>query len=496
MFYPSQTDFTAIYDSGTPQVVYGKFVADGVTPVCALAALAHMSAEHILLESVQGGRTRGRYSVIALMPDMMWRVTAGGVVETSHAPDLHSWTREGGDVLGNLRAHLQQLSRFVVPEELPPMSCAMFGYMGYDMVRYVEKLPDSNPDTIGIPEALYMRPKLVLVFDSVHDSLYICALCVPREGVDAASAYEEACGLIDQAASALRNPPRLGLPIIAQEEDIVPRSHVSKERFCDMVARAREYTLAGDIFQVVPSRRFSGGFTHAPLSLYRALRHLNPSPYLFYASFGGFAITGSSPEILVRKEGEAVTIRPLAGTRRRGADKTEDEALAAELLADPKELAEHLMLLDLGRNDVGRVCKSGTVRVTEQMVIEYYSHVMHIVSNVEGRIQDEHDAIDALMAGFPAGTLSGAPKIRAMEIIDELEDERRSFYGGTMGYFTANGDMDSCIMLRTALVKDDRVVLQAGGGVVEGSREEDEYAETENKAGALIQAIKIAKHFT
>jgi anthranilate synthase component 1 len=318
----------------------------------------------------------------------------------------------------------------------------------------------------------------------------------PAPGLDARAAYADAEKRLAQIWAALERP--LALPHAETGATLpapVPTSNTTREAYHAMVARAKEYILAGDIFQVVPSQRFAVPFTLPPFALYRSLRRLNPSPYLFFLNFGGFSIIGSSPEILVRLRDRVVTIRPIAGTRRRGKDSAEDQSLATELLADPKEIAEHLMLLDLGRNDVGRVAATGTVKVTEKMVIERYSHVMHIVSNVEGRIDPRHDALDALAAGFPAGTVSGAPKVRAMEIIDELEVARRGVYGGAIGYFAANGTMDTCIALRTAVVKDNTVYVQAGGGVVADSDPEAEYQESCNKARALIRAAEEAVAF-
>ena len=368
------------------------------------------------------------------------------------------------------------------------------GYMGYDTIRLAENIPNKNPDTLGIPDGMFMRPTVTVIFDNVDDVMTVVVPVYPKAGATADLAYEIATKRVHNVVARLSAAVPHTIPSSTPSVD-TPVSNVGRDGYHRMVERAKEYIRAGDIFQVVPSQRFRLPFALPSFALYRSLRRTNPSPFLFHLNLDGFAIVGSSPEILVRLRDGVVTIRPIAGTRPRGKTKDEDDALAAELLDDPKELAEHLMLLDLGRNDVGRVCKSGSVRVTEQMVIERYSHVMHIVSNVEGDIDPRYDAMDALMAGFPAGTVSGAPTIRAQEIIDELESERRGFYGGAIGYLSANGEMDTCIALRTALVKDGEIVIQAGGGVVADSDPEAEFQESNNKARALIRAAEEAVRF-
>ena len=398
----------------------------------------------------------------------------------------------------SLRAFIAA-SKLEIPADLPPMAAGIFGYMGYDMVRQMERLPDKNKDTLGIPESLFVRPQLIVIFDSVKDDIILVSP-VYASALNAEGAYKKAGALIEEAVAKLNNP-RVDLRYNVENKpakkiDIATlSSSTGREGYHAMVKKAVEYVEAGDIFQVVPSQRLSTPCPYPALSLYRSLRHLNPSPFLFYVDWGQAALVGSSPEILVRLRENKVTIRPIAGTRKRGLTTQEDIALEKELLADQKEISEHLMLLDLGRNDVSRVAKPGTVNVTEKMTIERYSHVMHIVSNVEGDLAPNHDAIDALIAGFPAGTVSGAPKIRAMEIIDELEPVRRSFYGGCVGYFSANGDMDNCIALRTGLVKDGMLHVQAGGGVVAESDPEAEYQESINKAGALIRALQDIEGF-
>jgi anthranilate synthase component 1 len=363
-------------------------------------------------------------------------------------------------------------------------------------VRLIERLPEANPDPLGVDDALLLRPTVVAVFDSVLDLVTVVTPVRPEPGRDARSAYSLAAErLADVVGDFERTLPYGRVRDGDLKELPEPTSNTSREQYHAMVKRAKEYIAAGDVFQVVPSQRFSLPFRLPPFALYRALRRTNPSPFLFFFNFADFSVVGSSPEILVRLRDDTVTIRPIAGTRRRGATPAEDRLLEADLLSDPKELAEHLMLLDLGRNDVGRVAKIGTVKVTEQMQIEHYSHVMHIASNVEGIIDPQYDALDALFAGFPAGTVSGAPKVRAMEIIDELEVARRGVYAGCVGYFGAGGNMDTCIALRTALVKDGTMYFQAGGGVVADSDPEAEYQETVNKARALVRAAQEAIRF-
>lgn len=497
---PDFDTFAAAYEAGRPQVVWTRLVADLETPVSAMLKLAEGRPNSFLLESVEGGAIRGRYSFIGMKPDVIWRCFGDRAEINRRARsdrDAFEPCPVGAEkgAIASLRALVEE-SRIDIPEGLPPMVSGLVGYMSYDMVRLVERLPDANPDTIGIPDGIFVRPTVMAVFDNVEDMVTVVTPVRPMDGVTARAAYDLACErLADVVADFNRALPYRRDAGAEEHAAPVPESNMSREQFHRMVERAKEYILAGDIFQVVLSQRFKVPFRLPPFSLYRALRRTNPSPYLFFLDFGDFAIVGSSPEILVRMREGKVTIRPIAGTRKRGRDEAEDRALAEELLADPKERAEHLMLLDLGRNDVGRVAEVGSVKLTEQMVIEYYSQVMHIVSNVEGRIREGLDAMDALFAGFPAGTVSGAPKVRAMEIIDELEPEKRSFYAGCIGYFAADGSMDTCIALRTALVKDGVMYAQAGGGVVADSDPEGEYQESLNKARALIRAAEEAVRF-
>jgi anthranilate synthase component 1 len=494
---PEAARFAEAYARGEAQVVWTELVSDLDTPVSALIKLADGQPNSFLLESVTGGEVRGRYSFIGLKPDLIWRCR-GGRAEINRRPRAEPDAFEpcAEAPLQALRALLAE-SRIDLPPELPPMAAGLFGYLGYDMVRLVERLPDGNPDRLGAPDAVLIRPTIIAVFDGIRNIVTLVTPVRPRDGVTAQAARERAVErLADAVADMERGLPRPAAPAAADVAPLPePSSDTTHAEFVEMVERAKEYIRAGDVFQVVLSQRFDLPFRLPPLALYRALRRLNPSPFLVYLNFGDLGIVGSSPEILVRLRDGKVSIRPIAGTRPRGEDAEEDRRLAAELLADPKELAEHLMLLDLGRNDVGRVAKVGSVRVTERMIIEYYSHVMHIVSNVEGDIDAAHDPLDALFGGFPAGTVSGAPKVRAMEIIDELERSRRGVYGGCVGYFGASGAMDTCIALRTAVLKDDRLYVQAGAGIVADSDPESEYQETVNKAKALVRAADEAVRF-
>jgi anthranilate synthase component 1 len=491
---PDLEGFTRAYERGQAQVVSASLVADLETPVSALLKLAEGRPYSFLLESVTGGAVRGRYSILGIKPDLVWRCRGEKAEINRQARyDLASFEPCPEPALASLRSLVAE-SRIELPDHLPPMAAGLFGHMAYDMVRLVERLPEKNVDRLGLPDAVFLRPTVMAIFDNIEDRVTMVTPVWPSPELSARAAYAQACERLADAVADMGRGVNLS-PLRVMSPPPEPVSNVTREQYHAMVERAKEYIRAGDIFQVVPSQRFELPFSLPPSALYRALRRLNPSPFLFFLDLDGYALVGSSPEILVRLRDGKVTVRPIAGTRRRGATKAEDEALAQDMLSDPKELAEHLMLLDLGRNDVGRVAQIGSVRVTEKMIVEYYSHVMHIVSNVEGAIRPDRDALDALMAGFPAGTTSGAPKVRAMEIIEELEPERRGFYAGAVGYFAADGTMDSCIALRTALVKDGRMYVQAGGGVVADSDPEAEYQESCNKARALIRAAEEAVRF-
>ena len=501
---PSAPSFAARYAAGEPQVVWTTLVADLETPVSAYLKIAGSrggagggsAPMSFLLESVEGGAVRGRYSIIGLEPDVILRI--GGrraEINRTVATDPAAFVPVEAAPLAALRDLVAE-SRIALPPSLPPMAAGIFGYLGYDTVRLMEDLPPPPPDRLGIADAMLIRPTVIVVFDAVKDAITIVTPVRPRSGVSAETARLRATERLSAVVDALDRPlDKAAATIDSGPLEVTPRSNTAPEDFKAMVTRAKDYIAAGDIFQVVLSQRFEAPFALPAFSLYRALRRVNPSPYLFFLDFGAFAVAGSSPEILVKTAGGVVTIRPIAGTRPRGATPHEDQALEAELLADPKERAEHLMLLDLGRNDVGRVAKIGTVQVTDRFFIERYSQVMHIVSNVEGKLRADCDRIDALAAGFPAGTVSGAPKVRAMQIIDELEKEKRSLYAGCVGYFSAGDDLDTCIALRTALIKDGVMYVQAGAGIVADSDPDFEQRECVAKASALFRAAEEAKRF-
>ncbi|HXS41460.1 MAG TPA: anthranilate synthase component I [Stellaceae bacterium] len=492
---PNFDEFAARHAAGKPVLVWTSLVADLETPVSAMLKLAAGKPNSFLFESVEGGERIGRYSIIGLKPDLIWRCFRDRAeINRNARQEASSFDAVPGGALQSLRALIAEC-RVEPHSGLPPMAAGLFGYLGYATVGLIERLPDANPDTLGVPDGMLLRPSIVCIFDTVQGSVSVVTPVWPG-AASARAAYEEACErLAEVIADFERDLPQRHAADAAPAELPAPSANMTREECLAMIETAKEYIRAGEIFQVVPSMRLSVPFTLPPMALYRALRRLNPSPFLFLLDFGDFAVVGSSPEIMVRLRDGTVSIRPLAGTRRRGKTEEEDQALATELLADPKERAEHLMLLDLARNDVGRVAQIGTVRVTEKMVIERYSHVMHICSHVEGKLDPRYDAMDVLVAGFPAGTLSGAPKVRAMEIIDELEPERRSLYGGMIGYFAGNGSMDNCIALRTAVVKDSRMFVQAGCGVVADSDPASEYQEIHDKARALIRAAEEAVRF-
>lgn len=495
---PSFSDFEQGYAAGENQLVYTRLAADLDTPVSVMLKLSNAQPDSFILESVTGGEVRGRYSIVGLKPDLIWQCRGtSSQINRSARFDRDTFEDQEGDPLTNLRALIAE-SQIDMPDDLPPAAAGLFGYLGYDMIRLVEHLPNVNPDPLGVPDAVMTRPSVVAVLDGVKGEVTLVAPAWVKDGVSAKAAYAQAAERVNDALRDLERPMTTATRTLEDHAGHVgePVSNFEKQDYLNAVEKAKDYIRAGDIFQVVPAQRWAQDFDLPPFSMYRSLRRTNPSPFMFFFNFDGFQIIGASPEILVRLMDNEVTIRPIAGTRKRGATAEEDRALEADLMADPKELAEHLMLLDLGRNDVGRVAKIGTVRPTEKFTVEYYSHVMHIVSNVVGELDDQHDALGALLAGLPAGTLSGAPKVRAMEIIDELEPEKRGIYGGGCGYFSAGGDMDICIALRTAVLKDGKLYSQAGGGVVYDSKPEDEYQETVNKAKAVWAAAADAARFT
>jgi anthranilate synthase component 1 len=494
---PPADEFARVYDEGKSQVVWTRLIADLETPVSAFLKLADRRPMSFLLESIEGGSARGRYSVIGFAPDLIWKAS-GDTAEINSSPEANpdAYQRDDRPTLQSLRNLLEE-SAIALPETLPPMAAGIFGYMGYDTVRLIENLPEMTPDALGVPDAILIRPTLMLIFDNVKDEMIVVTPVRPHPDIPAEDAYAAALSRIASTIARLDAPlPHAPSALSAPRAMREPQSNTRPADYMTMVAKAKEYIKAGDIFQVVLSQRFSAPFELPSFALYRALRRLNPSPFLFHLDFGDFQLVGSSPEILVRARDGVVTIRPIAGTTGRGATEAEDKALAAALLADPKERSEHLMLLDLGRNDVGRVSEPGTVTVTDKFIVERYSHVMHIVSNVIGKLDEKnYDAIDALMAGFPAGTVSGAPKVRAMEVIAELEKAKRGPYAGCVGYFSANGEMDTCIVLRTAILKDGMIHVQAGAGIVHDSIPENEQQECINKAKAVVRAAEEAMRF-
>jgi anthranilate synthase component 1 len=508
---PAFDAFSQGYDAGRPQVVWTRLIDDLETPVSAYLKIAYGRPYAFLFESVEGGAYRGRYSIVAMKPDLVWRCH-GDTAEIAEGEDIAAgrFTTQKGGALDSLR-DLVAANRLDLPDKLPPMATGIFGAIGYDMVRLVEHLPNVNPDPLNLPDGVMMRPSLVAIFDAIGQEIIFVTVARPQAGVSAKDAYAAAHARLDETIFDLRRPLAHHAAVQAPPPPVFT-SPVDRAGYGVFVERAKAYIEAGDIFQVVPSHRFRAEFGQHPFALYRSLRRTNPSPFLFYLDFGPFQLAGSSPEILVRLRDGKITIRPIAGTRPRGKTPEEDLALEKELLADPKERAEHLMLLDLGRNDVGRVAmlrqdgrnapaagvrKGPSVRVTESYTIERYSHVMHIVSNVEGDAPEGVDPVDVLMAALPAGTLSGAPKVRAMQIIDELETEKRGIgYAGAVGYFGADGSVDTCIVLRTAIFKDGMMYVQAGGGVVADSDPDAEYEETVHKSMALRRAAEEAWRFS
>jgi len=478
--------------AGRPALLWQRQIADTETPVAAALKLIEPGRGDFLLESVEGGETRGRHSLIGLAPDLVFRAHgAQAEINAGWLHDRDTFAPCEEPTLDALRT-LVASCRMDVPAELPRALACLVGYFGYETIGLVERLPRPTNDALGLPDMIFVRPTVILIFDRLADALFLVSPVWPDAAREPDAIVADGLDRIDSVAARLATAS-LPAPVRADAADeIALTSTLAPGRYAEMVARAKDYIVAGDIFQVVLAQRFTAPFTLPPFELYRALRRINPSPFLYHLDLPGFTLTGSSPEILVRVRDGEVTIRPIAGTRPRGKTAAEDEANRTSLLADPKERAEHLMLLDLGRNDVGRVAESGSVTVTASYTTEFYSHVMHIVSNVVGRLAPDKDALDALFAGFPAGTVSGAPKVRACEIIAELEDAVRGAYAGGVGYFSPDGSMDSCIVLRTAVVKDGVMHVQAGAGIVADSEAAYEQRECEAKAGALLAAAREA----
>ncbi len=493
---PDYPSFLQRWNLGKNQTLSTSMVSDLETPVSAMLKLGYRKYS-FLLESLEGGAVRGRYSIIGRDPDIIWRCHSGGRVEINRDAQHHpeAFATVARAPLDDLRALLKECA-IDAPDQPQPVSSGLFGYLGYDMVRYMERITDDKAMGVDAPEAIMIRPTLLAIFDQIENKFTLVTPIWFDKNLSPEKAYADAQTRLQRALDDLRNP--LPASVVSNKPAIAigePTANMTEATYIGMVENAKEYIRAGDIFQTVLSQRFTVDFAPPPFDLYRAIRRLDPSPFLYFFDFGDFSVVGSSPEILVRLRDNIVTIRPIAGTRARGQGNMTDKELEADLLADQKELAEHLMLLDLGRNDVGRVAKMGTVKVTERNGIEYYKHVMHIVSNVEGVLDDKYDALDALIGGFPAGTVSGAPKVRAMQIIAEQEPDRRGIYGGCVGYFGANGAMDTAIAIRTAVVKDGKLHVQAGAGIVYDSNPLSEYRETQAKARGMLRAAAEAVAF-
>ena len=465
------------------KLIVRKRIGDIETPVSAMLKLGADEPGSVMFESIHGGERLGRYSFIGLKP-LQWMRVLNGVGEIASDETFSDATPVEGDPVAALRQFASIARADAAGIDLPPMASGVFGYVGYDFIQHVEPVDITANDDLDVPEALLVLPGAVIIFDHLYQEILLVGRHAPGEEA-------RANALLDWIETRLESlapiPPR-----DQASQSVEFTSNTTKDQYFGMVDRAIDYIKAGDIFQVVPSQRLSAPFKPQSISFYRSLRRLNPSAFMFHINLGKVRLVGSSPEILVRVRDGRVAIRPIAGTRPRSGDPLEDARRAKDLLSDPKELAEHLMLLDLGRNDVGRVAAFGSVEVTEQFIVERYSHVMHIVSHVEGNLREGLDSVDALLAGLPAGTVSGAPKIRAMQIIDELEVSRRGVYGGAIGYFGWNGDLDTCIALRTAVLKDGHIHVQAGGGVVLDSDPQYEFDETLHKAGALKRAAELA----
>ncbi|MGQ9629140.1 MAG: anthranilate synthase component I [bacterium] len=499
MYHPSFEDFKRLSGRGNSIPVYKEVLMDLETPISVLKKFESSQENLYLLESVERGEDLGRYSFLGVGPPLVFRsygwrgevISKGGISEINLGKE------------GFLKAIRNLISDYepVKIQGLPRFYGGLVGYLGYDVVRFFEKLPPPPPDDQSFPDCVLFLSDLVLIFDHVKRTARIVANA--RIDGDPIGAYDGAVERIESFISEIGSPPSNGAPIPfppggnrgAEEArfNLSLRSNFRREDFIDAVSMAKEYIAAGDIIQAVLSQRWECELRSSPFDIYRALRAINPSPYMFYIKHGDLRVVGSSPEILVRVEEGKAQVRPIAGTRYRGKDPREDEALAEELLSDPKERAEHIMLVDLGRNDLGRICKYGTVRTTDLMIVERYSHVMHIVSNVEGMVRGDRDCFDVFSACFPAGTVTGAPKIRAMEIINELEPTKRGIYAGAVGYFGFSGNLDTCITIRTLFIRGDKVYLQAGAGIVADSDPEREFEETENKAKALIRALEMAE---
>lgn len=487
MFYPKKTEFMKLAKKGNLIPVYAEFLADYETPI---SCFAKMEADGyaFLLESVEGGEKIARYSFIGASSGLIFESTRDNVVLKE---GKLSKSYKASDPLAELEKIMSRY-KYVKIKGLPRFCGGFVGYLGYGMVRFFEKLPDRNADDLRVPDAIFMLTDTLLIFDHVDHMIKIVSN-VHAEG-DYGRCYDEAVKKIKDVMHRLKSTVRKTSPKIKRKtKELTIKSNFTRKGFEDAVCKAKEYIRKGDIIQVVLSQRVQIPIESTPLEIYRALRSVNPSPYMYYLKLGNFSLVGSSPEVMVRCEEGVVEVRPIAGTRPRGSSEAEDKELETELLADPKEKAEHIMLVDLGRNDIGRVCDYKTVMVPELMTIEKYSHVMHIVSDVSGKLSKGKNVFDVIRATFPAGTVSGAPKVRAMEIIDELENKRRATYAGAVGYFSFSGNLDTCITIRTILIKEKMAYIQVGAGLVADSDPANEYNETMNKAKALVKAIEMAE---
>lgn len=493
-FLPSKSNFIDKYCNKKSQLLYIRLPAFLETP--STATLKLQDEEYcFLFESIEKDKKGSQCSFIVLSPDSIWRCV-NDRAEISKDSKLSNFVVDDQkDVFSSLKKFYLE-SKIEIPEELPTMSSGVFGFLGYDMINYIEDLPKDNYESLDIPYSLFIRPQIIIIFNYISTEIIIITSCYYLENKTAEDSYNEGIFRIKNILAKLSKETDSHdyikyLQNLSNKKKVDITSNTEKEKFINIVNKAKEYIYNGDIFQVVLSQRFQREFLYDDFSLYIALRRINPSPFMFYMKIKDFSIVGASPEILARLEGDKVTVRPIAGTRPRGKNTQEDEKFSNSLLSDKKELAEHLMLLDLGRNDISQISQPGTVVVDQKMVIEYYSHVMHIVSNVVGKIKDGLDAIDVIKACFPAGTVSGAPKVRAMEIINELEEEKRSFYAGSIGYISSNGNMDICITLRTALIKNNILYVQAGAGIVADSDPVSENEEVYNKVKSVLKAAEI-----
>jgi len=488
MIYPTKKEFIALAKKGNLIPVYTEMMADFETPLSAITKIDRGNYS-FLLESVEGGERIARYSFLGAEPSLVFS-SEGNKVTLREGSTVRKMTVK--DPIDELK---KLLSAYKVVDSpgLPRFSGGFVGFFGYDMVRFMEKIPDRNVDDLKVPDSVFMLTDTILIFDHVDHKIKIVSNAHVKG--NASSSYDEAVRKIDHILKKLKSLPhqKAVRPGKSKPAALKLASNFTKKEFEGAVKKAKEYIRKGDIIQVVLSQRLEADISAEPFQIYRALRSINPSPYMYYLKMGDFSLVGSSPEVMVRCEDGHVELRPIAGTRRRGKSSEEDEKLMRELLADPKERAEHIMLVDLGRNDIGRVCDFKSVKVSELMTIEKYSHVMHIVSDVSGRLSKGKDSFDVIRAAFPAGTVTGAPKVRAMEIIDELENRKRKTYAGSVGYFSFSGNLDSCITIRTILIKGGKAYIQAGAGLVADSRPEREYEETFNKARALIKAIEMAE---